>query len=57
MRVLLAEDEALIALSLTDLLEAEGYEVALAADGAEALVEARRLGDTLDALVTAPYKG
>ena len=52
MRVLLAEDEALIAMSLADLLETEGYEVALAADGAEALAEARRLGDTLGALVT-----
>ncbi len=51
-RVLLAEDEALIALSLADLLEAEGYEVALALDGAEALDAARRLGDALDALVT-----
>ena len=36
-RVLVAEDEALIALSLADLLEAEGYEVALAPDGADAL--------------------
>ena len=52
MTVLLAEDEALIALSLADLLEAEGYEVAIAANGAEALVEARRLGDALDVLVT-----
>ena len=34
MRVLVAEDETLIALSLVDLLEAEGYEVDLAADGA-----------------------
>jgi CheY-like chemotaxis protein len=44
MRVLVAEDEALIALSLSDLLEAEGYEVDLAADGAEALDAARGLG-------------
>ncbi len=51
-RVLLAEDEALIARSFADLLEAEGYEVALALDGAEALDAARRLGDALDALVT-----
>jgi CheY-like chemotaxis protein len=51
-RVLLAEDEALTALSLADLLEAEGYDVALALDGAEALEQARRLGDGLDALVT-----
>jgi CheY-like chemotaxis protein len=51
-RVLVAEDEALIALSLADLLEAEGYEVALAPDGADALDAARRLGDALAVLVT-----
>ncbi len=51
-RVLVAEDEALIALSLADLLEAEGYEVALAPDGADALDAARRMGDALDVLVT-----
>ena len=51
-RVLLAEDEALIALSLADLLEAEGHEVTVAPDGADALDAARRLGDGLDILVT-----
>jgi CheY-like chemotaxis protein len=51
-RVLVAEDEALIALSLADLLEAEGYEVALAPDGADALDTARELGDALGVLVT-----
>ena len=51
-RVLVAEDEALIALSLADLLEAEGHDVVLAPDGAEALDAARRLGDALAALVT-----
>ena len=51
-RVLVAEDEALIALSLADLLEAEGHEVVLAPDGADALDAARRLGDALDVLVT-----
>ena len=51
-RVLVAEDEALIALSLADLLEAEGHEVALAPDGADALDAARRFGDALGALVT-----
>ena len=51
-RVLLAEDEALIALSLADLLEAEGHEVVLAPDGADALDAARRLGDALGILVT-----
>ena len=50
-RVLLVEDEALIALPLADLLEAEGYDVLVAPDGAEALDAARRLGDGLDALV------
>ena len=52
MRVLVAEDEALIALSHADLLEEEGYEVDLAADGADALEAARRLGADLGALVT-----
>lgn len=51
-RVLIAEDEALIALSLSDLLEEEGYEVILASDGVEALLEARRLSGTLGALLT-----
>src|ERR687894_66222 len=51
-RVLVAEDEALIALSLADLLEAEGHEVVLAPDGADALDAARRLGDALGVLVT-----
>jgi CheY-like chemotaxis protein len=52
LRVLIAEDEALVALSLSDLLETEGYAVTLAGDGAAALVKARRLGDALDVLVT-----
>jgi CheY-like chemotaxis protein len=51
-RVLLAEDEPLIARSFADLLEAEGYDVDLAPDGVDALDAARRLGDGLDALVT-----
>jgi CheY-like chemotaxis protein len=51
-RVLLAEDEALIALSLADLLEAEGHDVTVAPDGADALDAARRLGGALDVLVT-----
>ena len=51
-RVLVAEDEALIALSLADLLEAEVYDVALAPDGADALDAARRLGDALCVVVT-----
>jgi CheY-like chemotaxis protein len=51
-RVLIAEDEAMIALSLFDLLEDEGYKVSIARDGVEALAEVRRLGEELDALVT-----
>ena len=51
-QILVAEDEALIALSLADLLEAEGHEVVLAPDGADALAAARRLGDALGVLVT-----
>ncbi len=51
-RVLLAEDEPLIACSFADLLEAEGYEVDLASDGAEALGVAQGIGDALGALVT-----
>lgn len=50
--LLVAEDEALIALSLADLLEEEGYQVTLAGDGAEALSKAREMGDELDGLVT-----
>lgn len=50
--ILIAEDEAAIALSLADLLEGEGYAVTAASDGIEALAEAERLGDALDALVT-----
>jgi CheY-like chemotaxis protein len=51
-RVLIAEDEAMIALSLAELFEAEGYAVTVASDGAKALAGARRLGDRLHALVT-----
>jgi CheY-like chemotaxis protein len=51
-RVLIAEDEALVALSLGDLLEAEGHEIEIAFDGAAALTAARRLGALLDVLVT-----
>ena len=52
MRVLVAEDEALIALLHADILEEEGFAVDIAADGAEALEAARRLGADLGALVT-----
>jgi CheY-like chemotaxis protein len=52
MRVLIAEDEAMIALSLADFLEAEGYEVLIASDGVEALAEVQRQRDGLRALIT-----
>lgn len=52
LRVLIAEDEALVALSLGDTLEADGHEVELAFDGAAALKAARRQGVSLDVLVT-----
>jgi CheY-like chemotaxis protein len=52
LRVLVAEDEALVALSLADLFEAEGHAVTLAPDGLKALEAAWRLGDALDVLVT-----
>ena len=52
LRVLIAEDEALVAMSLHDLLDADGHEVELAYDGAAALVAARHLGASLDVLVT-----
>jgi CheY-like chemotaxis protein len=42
----------MIALSLSDLLETEGYEVSIAGDGVEALAEVKRLGTGLNALVT-----
>jgi CheY-like chemotaxis protein len=51
-RVLIAEDEAMIALSLADLLEDEGYAVTIAGDGVAALAQARRMGNTLDLLIT-----
>jgi CheY-like chemotaxis protein len=51
-RILIADDEALITRSLADLLADEGFEVVVASDGGEALVAARRLGDTLGGLVT-----
>jgi CheY-like chemotaxis protein len=52
LRVLIAEDEALVAMSLNDMLEADGHEVELAFDGVAALAAARRLGSALDVLVT-----
>jgi CheY-like chemotaxis protein len=51
-RVLVVEDEAMVALSLADLLEDEGYAVTIASNGATALAQARRMGDSLDLLVT-----
>ncbi|MGG5891185.1 response regulator, partial [Falsiroseomonas sp. HC035] len=50
--VLVAEDEALIALTLKDMLDDDGHEVHLAFDGSAALEAAQRLGQALDVLVT-----
>jgi len=52
LKVLVAEDEAMVALSMSDLLESEGYEVTIAADGAKALAIARQFGDGLSVLLT-----
>jgi CheY-like chemotaxis protein len=52
LRVLIAEDEALVAMSLQDLLDADGHEVETAPNGAAALSAARSLGGLLDVLVT-----
>ena len=52
LRVLIAEDEALVALSLSDMLEADGHVVELTFDGAAALLAIRRLGTAVDVLVT-----
>lgn len=49
--ILLAEDEALIAMTLADWMEADGHTVMPAADGAEALEVARTI-DAVDLLVT-----
>jgi two-component system cell cycle sensor histidine kinase/response regulator CckA len=51
-RILIAEDEAIIALSISDLLEAEGYSVSITSNGVEALDEVQRLGNEVCALVT-----
>ncbi len=45
--ILIVEDEAMIALSLSDILEAAGYEVSIAGDGVAALAEVERLGARL----------
>mgnify|MGYP002779314349 CR=1 FL=1 len=51
-RVLVAEDEALIAMVLADLLEAAGHRVSVAADGEEALSAALATDAGPDVLVT-----
>lgn len=52
MCVLVAEDEALIAMTLSDMLEGDGHEVHVAFDGTEAMQTAQHLGQALDVLVT-----
>ena len=51
MHIVLAEDEALVAMALADCLEAAGHQVVVAGDGAKALEAARHLA-TLDLLIT-----
>jgi CheY-like chemotaxis protein len=51
LQIILAEDEALVAMALADCLEAEGHKVIVAGDGRKALAAARDL-DTLDLLIT-----
>jgi PAS domain S-box-containing protein len=50
--VLLVEDETSLRELTTELLEASGYHVQAAADGAEALAMSRRCGDPVDLLLT-----
>jgi CheY-like chemotaxis protein len=52
LRVLVAEDEALVAYLLSDILEGEGYDVEITFNGVEALAAARKAGPLLDVLVT-----
>lgn len=51
LRVLLAEDESLVAIALADWLEAEGHSVTVTSDGAEAFDALRGLG-RVDLLLT-----
>jgi CheY-like chemotaxis protein len=51
LQIILAEDEALVAMALADCLEAEGHRVVVAGDGRKALQAAQGL-DTLDLLIT-----
>lgn len=51
LQIVLAEDEALVAMALADCLEAAGHTVVIASDGMKALEAARHLS-TLDLLIT-----
>src|SRR3954453_19830469 len=51
LQIVLAEDEALVAMALADYLESAGHHVMVAGDGAMALGVVRHL-DTLDLLIT-----
>ena len=51
LQVLLAEDDALVAMGLADALRAEGHDVMVTGDGRQALAAAQRL-PVLDLLIT-----
>jgi two-component system OmpR family response regulator len=51
LQIILAEDEALVAMVIADGLEAEGHSVVVAGDGVQALAAARSLS-ALDVLIT-----
>jgi two-component system cell cycle sensor histidine kinase/response regulator CckA len=51
MQIVLAEDEALVAMAMADCLEADGHRVVVAGDGGKALDAARHLA-VLDLLIT-----
>ncbi|MDO9714269.1 response regulator [Paracraurococcus lichenis] len=51
LQILLAEDEALVAMALADCLEADGHTVTMASDGRKALAAAQYIS-VLDLLIT-----
>ena len=59
LNIILAEDDALVAMVVADWLEAEGHSVIVTADGVQALAAARRLSrlDLLVADLRMPHLG